>query len=30
MKKTQRHEKLSVIHPPSGGPIAGAVTIAML
>src|ERR1700690_4283406 len=30
MKKTQRQEKLSVIHPPSGGPIAGAVTIAML
>ena len=30
MKKTQRHEKLSVIQPPSGGPTAGAVTIAML
>ena len=30
MKKTQRHEKLSVIQPPRGGPMAGAVTIAML
>ena len=30
MKKTQRHEKLSVIQPPSGGPIAGAVTMATL
>jgi hypothetical protein len=30
IKKTHRHEKLSVIHPPSGGPMAGAVTIAML
>src|SRR5271155_3006375 len=30
IKKTQRQEKLSVIHPPSGGPIAGALTIAMV
>src|SRR6185295_18785591 len=30
IRNTHRHEKLSVIHPPSGGPTAGAVTIAML
>src|SRR5437667_5591634 len=30
IKNTHRHEKLSVIQPPNGGPIAGAVTIAML
>ena len=29
MKKIQRQVKLSVIHPPSVGPIAGAVTTAM-
>ena len=29
MKKIQRHEKLSVIHPPSVGPIAGASTTAI-
>jgi len=28
--ETHRHEKLSVIQPPSGGPMAGAVTIATL
>src|ERR1700730_18327044 len=30
MKKTHRQLQLSVIQPPSGGPIAGAVTIAIL
>ena len=30
MKKTQRQLQWSVIQPPSGGPIAGAVTMAML
>ena len=29
MKKTQRQAKLSVIQPPSVGPIAGATTTAM-
>ena len=29
MKNTQRHEKLSVMKPPSVGPIAGARTTAM-
>jgi hypothetical protein len=30
IKKIQRQLQLSVIQPPSGGPIAGAVTMAML
>jgi len=30
IKKIQRQLQLSVIHPPSGGPITGAVTMAML
>ena len=29
MKKTQRQSKLSVMKPPSVGPIAGASTTAM-
>ncbi len=29
MKKTQRHEKWSVMKPPSVGPMAGASTTAM-
>ena len=29
MKKIQRQLKLSVIHPPSVGPIAGAMTTAI-
>lgn len=30
MKKTQRQPQWSVSHPPSGGPITGVVTMAML
>ena len=30
MKKHHRQEKLSVIHPPSVGPMAGAATMAKL
>src|SRR6267143_3046338 len=29
MEKIQRHEKLSVIHPPSQGPMVGATTTAI-
>jgi len=29
MKKTHRHEKFSVMYPPSVGPIAGASTTAI-